>query len=274
MNLGFYGSVLADTDLKDAKAAVKVWADLVMRARRQSVESQAEIYGSLAAMAEALRSGKTDLVWLLPNDFIETRESLPIVPVVISTPVRGVFNELYLLVRNDVGPRTLRGLRNKKLVVETEHDGSLPMIWLETLLLREGAAETPARYFASIKSTARSSQVVLAVFFGQADGCVVSRNTFETMAELNPQIGRELGKIADSPPLVSAVGCLRTDFYDRYEAQLTDALELLDGYPQGKQILTLFRQGKLIRFEEYQLSGVKAILRERAELRQRAGWRP
>jgi ABC-type phosphate/phosphonate transport system substrate-binding protein len=273
-NLGFYGSVLAETDLKDAKAAVKVWADMIMRRRKQAVESRAEIYDSLAAMEAALRTGQLDFVWLLPNDFIEARDRLPVVPIVISTPVRGDFNELYLLVRKDAGAQTVRDLRHKRMVVETELDGSFPMIWLETLLMREGVAERPARFFASIRSTAKSSQVVLAVFFGQADGCIVSRNTIETIAELNPQVGKELGRIASSQPFASAVGCLRTDFYDRYETQITDALELLHSDPQGKQILTLFRQGKLVRFKEPYLATVEALLKERNALRLKLGRRP
>jgi ABC-type phosphate/phosphonate transport system substrate-binding protein len=273
-NLGFYGAVLAEADLKDAKAAVKVWADMIMRRRKQAVESKAEIFESLAAMEAGLRAGRVDFVWFLPNDFIETRDRLPVVPIVVATPVRGEFDELYLLVRKDSGAKTIRDLRHKRIVVEMEHDGSLPMIWLETLLMREGAAERPARFFGSIRSTAKSSQVVLAVFFGQADACIASRNTIETMAELNPQVGKELGRIASSPPYATAVGCLRTDFYDRYESQIMDAMELLHSDPQGKQILTLFRRGKLIRFNESLLASVEALLRERDSFRLNVARRP
>jgi hypothetical protein len=94
------------------------------------------------------------------------------------------------------------------------------------------------------------------------------------MAELNPQVGKELERIATSPPLVSAVGCLRTDFNERYEGQITDTLELLHSDPQGKQILTLFRQGKLIRFKESYLAGVESLLKERNALRLKLGPRP
>ncbi|MCK7505548.1 MAG: phosphate/phosphite/phosphonate ABC transporter substrate-binding protein [Desulfobacterales bacterium] len=37
--------------------------------------------------------------------------------------------------------------------------------------------------------------------FRQADACVVGRNSYETMVELNPQVGRELKVVASSHPL-------------------------------------------------------------------------
>ncbi|MGA7991108.1 MAG: PhnD/SsuA/transferrin family substrate-binding protein [Thermoanaerobaculia bacterium] len=272
--IGFSSSVLADVDLKDAKAATKLWADVIMRRKNQRVESQAEIYESEASMEAALRADLVDFVWLLPKDFLDARDRLPIVPVVISTPLKGLFNEFVLLVRRDSGIKTLHELRGKRLALEVEHDGSIPLIWLETLLMKEGEAERPRQFFASIRATRKSSQTVLPVFFGQADACIVARGAFETMAELNPQLGKELQAVATSAPFASAVGSLRKAFYDRYKGQITTSLELLHDDPQGKQILTLFRQGKLVRFEESQLATVEALLKEHQGLLLKRARRP
>lgn len=272
--IGFSASVLADVELKDAKAATKVWADMIMRRKNQKVESQAEVYESLASMEGALRARLVDFVWLLPKDFIEARDRLPLVPVVISTPLRSLFNEYLLVVRRNGRGPTVRELRSKRLTVENEHDGSVPMIWLETLLLREGQPERPEEFFASVKSARKPSQAVLPVFFGQADACIVSRSAFDTIVELNPQVGKELDVIAFSAPFVSAIGSLRTDFYAKYESELTESLELLDSDPQGKQILRLFRQGKLVRFKESHLATFESLLEERRALRLKLARRP
>lgn len=272
--IGFSSSVLADVDLKDAKAATKLWADVIMRRKNQKVESQAEIYESQASMEAALRAELVDFVWLLPKDFLDTRGRLPIVPVVISTPLKGLLNEFVLLVRRDAGVRSLRDLKNKRLALEVEHDGSIPLIWLETLLMKEGEAEKPHQFFASIRATRKSSPTVLPVFFGQADACIVARGAFETMVELNPQLGKELQAIATSAPFASAVGSLRTGFYEKYKGQITSSLELLHDDPQGRQILTLFRQGKLVRFNESYLASVASLLKERDALRLKLGRRP
>lgn len=272
--MGFAASVLSDVDPKDAKAATKVWADMIMRRKNQKVESQAVVYDGLASMEAALRASLVDFVWLPPKVFLEARDHLPIVPIVISTPLRGLFNEFVLVVRRDARVTTVRELKNKRLTMETEHDGSIPMIWLETLLMKEAQPERPEQFFASVKGARKPSHTILPVFFGQADACIASRSAFETVVELNPQVGKELETIASSAPFVSAIGSLRKDFFAKYEPLVTANLELLHDDPQGRQILTLFKQGRLLRFKESYLATVEQLLKEHEALRLKSIRRP
>jgi phosphonate transport system substrate-binding protein len=260
--IGYSASVFSNVDHTDAKAATKVWADMIMRRKGATVESETMVLKDLPALEKALAGKKVDLIFLLPQQYLEVRDRLPIVPLVISAPREGLYEEFVLLVRKDSAVSTLRELRKKQLNVETDQKGTLPLMWLETLLMKEGKLMDAKQFFASVKATRKPSQTILPVFFRQADGCVVTRASFNTMAELNPQLLKEIRVIAVSPPFVTAIGCLRKDYYEKYNSLLTEHLVNLHEDPQGKQILTLFGKGRLVLFKSPYLASVEALVKE------------
>jgi phosphonate transport system substrate-binding protein len=74
---------------------------------------------------------------------------------------------------------------------------------------------------------------------------VVSRAEFETMCELNPQIGQQLKIIATSPEVVTSVLCFRADYAPAFKPQLFTALRDLYKTPAGQQVLTIFQSEKI-----------------------------
>lgn len=265
--IGFSSATLANVDPDDAKVATKVWADKIIRRKGQDVESGAIILNSLSTLEKVIQEKGVDLVFLLPQEFVKIRNHSPIVPVVISTPSKGIFEQFVLLVRKDSGLETIRDLKNKRLTLETDQKGTLPQMWLETLLMQEGGGERTKPFFASIKATRGASQTVLPVFFRQADGCIVTRHAFDTVVELNPQLGKHLRVIESSPAFVSSIGCLRKDYFEKYNDVLTKQLILLHEDPQGKQLLTLFKKGKLVAFQAAFMETVETLLKEHDDLR-------
>jgi ABC-type phosphate/phosphonate transport system substrate-binding protein len=272
--IGFSSGVVANVDPKDAKAATKLWADMIMKRRGAHAESQAVIMPDLSDLAKRLRDKTIDLAFLLPQEFVRLRESQPVVPVVVSTPSNGTFEELLLLVRRDSGIRGVGDLRGRRLVVDAEQRGALPRLWLENLLMKEKLPGDPASVFVSIRGAHKPSQTVLPVFFGQADACIVTRNAFGTMAELNPQLGHDLAVLAVSPPVVTAIGVLRREYEERHGAYITKELVRLHQDPQGRQILLLFQKGRLIPYQPAYVASVEAMLKEHAELRARETRKP
>jgi phosphonate transport system substrate-binding protein len=265
--IGYSATVISNVDPGDAKAATKVWADMIMRRKGAVVESETMILKNIPALENALEEKRVDLIFLLPQEYLEVRDRLPIVPLVASAPKEGLYEEFVLLVRKDSGMATIRDLRKKRLTVETDQKGTLPLMWLETLLMKDGEFENIEQFFAGIRATRKPSQTILPVFFRQADGCIVTRTAFDTMVELNPQLGKEIREIAASPPFITSIGCLREDYYEKYNEVLTEHLVNLHEDPQGKQILTLFRKGRLVLFEPPYLASVVALVKERDNLR-------
>jgi hypothetical protein len=87
--------------------------------------------------------------------------------------------------------------------------------------------------------------VVLPVFFRQSDACVVTRSGFETMVELNPQLGRQLKILARSPEVVPAVFCFRADYAAGFKEDLFAGVRDLHKSAAGQQVLTVFQSDKI-----------------------------
>ncbi len=274
ISIGYSSAVLAEVDVADAEAATKLWTDRIIHRKGYDVESETRIFPDLLALEVAVTEADTDLVFLLPQEFLALAGRLPLVPVAISAPARGVFEKLVLLVRGDSGLGRLADLRGRCLLVETDQRGTVPMLWLETLLLREGEPADARAFFASVKATRKASQTVMPVFFGQAAAGVTTLSAFQTLAELNPQLAKQLKTLAVSPGYAAGVGCLTRAYGDRHPTFFADNLAELHRDPQGRQILTLFRKGRLGAFEPGHLATVEELLREHGERARAVAWRP
>lgn len=267
--VGYSAGILAEVDPRDAQVATKIWTDMIIRRKGYDLTSEALIFRDFDSLRTAVEQEGVDLLFLLPQEFLHLHETHPVIPIAISTPSRSLFVQFALMVRADSKISDILGLRNKRLLVETDQRGTLPIVWLETLLMRAGESDDPRKFFSTIEVTHKASQTVMPVFFGKADGCIVMQSAFETMQELNPQLGTRLRVIASSPGYVAAVGCLRQEYYRKHPSFFADNLETLHEDPQGEQILTLFRKEKLIPYRSSYLNSVKALLREHDELQEK-----
>ena len=100
---------------------------------------------------------------------------------------------------------------------------SLAPVWSETILAREGLGSASG-FYGQITTASKISQAVLPVFFRQLDACVVTRSGFETMVELNPQVGRQLKVLASSPPVVPVVFCFRASYDSPIRAKVLEEI--------------------------------------------------
>jgi hypothetical protein len=107
----------------------------------------------------------------------------------------------------------------------------------------------------------RSLSAVLPVFFGKKDACLVDDAGFQVMNELNLQVGKALQTVTISEPYVDGIVCLRNEGWPSaaQKQDVIDALAELHQEPAGQQILTLFKIGQLVPFEEKQLDTVKRL---------------
>ena len=87
------------------------------------------------------------------------------------------------------GITKLGGLAGRHLIILDSPQTLLVDAWLGVALAKEGITGKSA---VKVTRHTRAAQAVLPVFFGQADACVASKRTLETMFELNPQLAKKL----------------------------------------------------------------------------------
>ena len=74
---------------------------------------------------------------------------------------------------------------------------------------------------------------------------MVTRRGFETLAELNPQVGKDLRVLATSPEVVATVFCFRADYDSPVMDKLIAGLRELHLSAAGRQVLTVFQSDRL-----------------------------
>jgi phosphonate transport system substrate-binding protein len=175
--------------------------------------------------------------------------------------------EMVLLVRRDSGITSAAHLKNRKVLVQSGHRGNIAVMWMDILLMRKG--QPLAEHFCSIKRVNKATQAVLPVFFGQADAAVINRDAFETVAELNPQIMKEVAEIVSSKAVVHSVSCFRKNTDSDIRKAVLNAAMSLDKDSYGRQVLTLFQLNRVAVYEPKYLEYLSSLVNDHSEMKKR-----
>ncbi|HMK48882.1 MAG TPA: PhnD/SsuA/transferrin family substrate-binding protein [Thermodesulfovibrionales bacterium] len=264
LNIGYSSKTFLDVDMKDAVAALDVWVD--EWSAKEGFSAQNRIYDDLDVLAKDFQQGNLDLGIVKSLDYLKIRNA--ITPELAMTHVKGGKKTIryHLLVQSDSGITSIKDLRNRKLTVRKGDD--MGLLFLNTLLLKNRLPETEKFFFLSDPKP-RSSQVMLSVFFGQADACLTTDITYKTMVELNPQVKEKLKIIASSEEYVEGVNFFRKDYDDNYKKIVLDRSQRLKDSVRGRQIMLLFKIDKVAVLEEKDLDTVRKLLADYERLRRR-----
>lgn len=251
-----------DVEIKDAEAALKVWSAELGRKVNHTVESV--FYEKAEPLIRDIESGRIDLASISVIDYLRAERKTEL--EVAFTHVVGEKNtkKYLLLVRNDNGAVKMADLRKKKMSILK--GDPISKVFLDTLLYRQGLGNMTS-FFYQVEERMKPSQVVLPVLFGQSDACVIADTFYNTVVEMNPQVGKVLKPIASTPELVDTVLIFRRSYRQDLKEKASRILDQMNGYPKGKQILTLFKIDDLIPISDSGLSSTRAFLAEHDRLK-------
>ena len=254
--------VLADVDPKDATAAMKIYVDEL--AKQTGYHAESIIYDSIEEIVEKVKKGMVDFVIFPSMDYLRIKNR---VDVSLSLgQVRGgkVSVKYLLLTRANTGYTQLKDLKDKKMLISNGDD--IAAMYMSTLLLKNRLGEAK-NFFSSVEEKTKASQVVLSVFFGQADACVTTDVTLKTMIELNPQLEKILKVMSSSQELVTSVAVFRRSVSADIQKKTIDIGVKLQDNLRGRQILLLFKIDGLVPLKESDLIGIKDLVSEYDRLR-------
>ncbi|MCX6625999.1 MAG: hypothetical protein NTW28_00015, partial [Candidatus Solibacter sp.] len=129
-------------------------------------------------------------------------------------------------------------------------------VWLETLLA-ENRLGRAASFFGSVEVGYRASACVLPLFFGKIDACVVDTGNWESIKELNPQLGR-LRVAARSEALLEGMIAMPIQPHP-YKSELMDSILNLHKTPAGEQLCMVFETGILMRVGKEPFESVRVL---------------
>ena len=269
-HVGFSHALFTDVNENDAKASVKAWVQTIAKERGIPTDPNPRIFQTTAELSQALRDKSVDAVGISTVEYAAAIQGVPLSPIFV-TYNTGQYREQYLvLVHRDSKLDHVSDLRGRKLVFHLNARACLAQPWLDAQLVKEGGKPT-TEWLGEITQSAKLSQVILPVFFHRCDACVATRTEFETMCELNPQLGQQLKIIARSPEMVTAMFCFRADYAPAFKEQLLAGLRDLHKSPAGLQVLTIFQSDKIEEQPADCLDSALELIAPKARLVNRAG---
>ena len=271
--VGFSSTMFSDVNENDAKAAIKTWAQTV--ARESGIEADPDpcILTGLTDLTSALRSKKVDMVAILTEEYRALSSAVQLNSFFWGYVGGRPEAEIVLLVHRDSGIGNVEDLRGRSLITYLNPGAWFATRWLNSVLLEKGLRPT-AEFLGLVSQKTRLSNVVLPVFFRQSDACLVTRTGFDTINELNPQIGKTLKILAVSPKIVPTMLCFRADYVPVCKDKILAGLRDLHLSPAGQQVLTVFRCEKLEEIPADGLQGTLDLLGHFEKLRERVGVDP
>ena len=262
LNIGYSSKAFLDVDIKDASAALNVWVN--EWSEKEGFTAENHIYDDMGTFVKDFRNNKLDFGIVKSLDYLRIRNQLD--TELAFTHAKGGKKTIkyLLLVRSDSGVSDVMDLRNRKLTLRKGDD--IGRLFLNTYLLKNKQPEVD-NFFGSVEQKGRSSQVVLSVFFGQADACIISDLSLKTMTELNPQVGEKLKIIASSPEFIEGVNFFRKGYDEKNKTIVLDRSKKLKDTARGKQIMLLFKFEEVVSLQERDLETLKKLMHEYERLK-------
>lgn len=237
---GFTYAMFYSVNENDAKAAMRSMAAEFARQSGLKGEPDPHLYDTYLAMAEGIRQREVNYVGITTEEYNVLRHLVAFDRFLCAIN-DGEVNETYLvLTHRSMAYASLSELKDRHLIVAPGPRLSLAPLWLDVELTHQGHAAAND-FFQSVTEATKPAKAVLAVFFRQADACLVTRRMFQTMVELNPQLATELRITATSPGYVPNVFAFSAQFpADLKERSIREFVRMHESVA-GQQILTIFQ---------------------------------
>lgn len=263
--VGYMKNLFNEVDINDAKAAIKVWINQLVSSSHYEDQYtlQVKIYDQFEDLNKGIKNDSLAIVALNTIDYINNGEKIGLEPVLVPSTKGDIFEQYYILVSNDGRYKNIRDLKGANIgVLSHSIYKTTSNYWLDVTLAKNNISDK-ANFFGRFTTSNKESQLILNLFFGRLDACIVSKESFTLMKELNPQIGGKIISIQTSPDYLMGVVCFTKKFMSVGDRNLfyTNAIHVHETV-SGRQVLSLVKVDKLVSFKNDYLNSLKDLTKE------------
>jgi phosphonate transport system substrate-binding protein len=258
--VGFSANVFRGVYLNDATAATKILTEFLLKQyNRNWPVKPPDVFSNIDELVKILKKMEFEVLILHPSEYIQVKEMDLLEPVAASWRNGSPYDSYRLLVHKDSNLRELKDLRGKSVLI-CSLEGNKAELWLN-YLLKQKKLTSKEKYFREIRFIDKPLSTILPVFFKQEDACIVDESFYSTSVELNPQLGEDLATLEVSQSLAIGLVTIRKGISDSLvKANVKEAFLNLHNYGESRQMLTVFRIGKVVEFKEEYLESTYELL--------------
>jgi hypothetical protein len=233
------------------------------------IEFNPKVFDTTQEIERRARAGELDAVALNVVEYRQIADVLDPSQIISETGAGGPEQYLLLAKRNG-GIQRSGDLRGCRVTMLKAPKMCVASAWLSTLL-DEGHFGQSEQFFASVTTDTKAARVVLPVFFGQVEACITSKHGFDTMCELNPQVGKDLIAIASSAPMILDFYVFHKGYHGITREKFEKIYSTLgSSSAAGQQLGTLFQFKDLVARDASCLASALTILDAADRVRGRA----
>lgn len=267
IRIGYFLDTFSEVDPKDAHVALEVLGDRFAMKREVPYKNELDVLSDLEIAVRKNNQGKIDILSLMSVEYLQIRDRLLMEPMFVpSLTEENPVVSFVLLVKEHQGINNLEQLRNKKIIVQKSGRGTIALMWLDTKLY-ECALPESKTFFHSIKKVEKVSHAVLPVFFDKVDACIVPLYAYETMAELNPQLNKQLSIQLKSPGFLMTMICMRVGMDKDVRESIMRNVDEIEKDSEGRQILSIMKTKKIVRYKADYLQSTEEMYKKYKELK-------
>jgi hypothetical protein len=249
---------MAGVNTEDARMALEMLLRNIMTHKSNPFTIRLDFLAEVSESAGKIASEQYDFVILNGMDYLELKPRIALIPSLVISKVDSPTEPLALVTKSNETLETLRKKDSRTLVLEVGRAGEVDKLWLDTVLLEE-VGEPSDIFFTSIRRASKASRIVLPVFFGQVEACVVPNGALMVMQELNPQIGSQLQVLRRSEGLVTLLLCATPWAKDGdVEVVVEEAAKAMCD-PKAKQALTIVQMNGFYRYKAEHMEATTAL---------------
>ncbi len=253
-------NTLHGVNINDARVALEMNINRQSTAGVQGVVAKLEIIPDVSTAANRIGQRHLHGIYISGIDYILLREMVATNPLYVASALTAAPVESYIvLTAKEVDWRKLSTMDQRRLMVEHYHQWDIGRIWLETELDRMQLPKSEM-FFTAIQAADKPARLVLPVFFGQAEACLVTESAYLTMVELNPQLGQKLRILMRSPGVIKSLFCVADYLDPHFIAETKKRVHSMHLTEDGQQLMMIFRLKRFFPFRPEDLTATERIL--------------
>jgi len=243
----------------DAQVGIEMNLERLSNTINPDFKVAIEFLKDIKSTVAMIRQRKAHVLIITGIDYLLLRKVTGVTPLVVASKLADSPLESYvLLARKGVTLADLVALQRRRLVVDSSNPYDIGRIWLETVLSDNGIAPI-VQTFTDLEVANKAMRTVLPVFFGHADACLVLKSAYETMVDLNPQIGEQLHVLVQSPGFIKNLICI-VDYLDPIlVSQMDETIREMHTTDTGQQVLVIFQLQRNFGFKPEYLEATERV---------------
>ncbi|MGZ4954434.1 MAG: PhnD/SsuA/transferrin family substrate-binding protein [Methylobacter sp.] len=254
LRVGFHRPSFHEYSREDLEISVKVLTEEM--GNEIGIQTSVMIYEDIDLMRKDFEQGKINLIFASPILIATQFDNTLLADGFKMVPSGGTADNLIVLTRKNERMDKFNLLRGRKLGL-TEND---PIIDLYVNLLSRSNFNSDYKgTFNVLPKEKKSIQVILKLFFGQADVVCVYDNFYQTMGELNPQILSKIQIIERIDGILQGAGFFHKNVDPGFREHVIAAAIKLNTNIRGRQFLEIFKTEKAQRVSPTELSMTRQL---------------